>query len=201
MNPLIRKEIRMLLPAWLAALVVATMPVWPWLDVKDEWPLAFGAAILGLALSPFGQEMSYGTFGLLLVQPEERRRFWRIKTGLLALALVSAWTLLVLCAWGSRGGSGGVNFTELLITSVVMTLLAFSGGLWSTLLLRDMVACFFCTWLVPLVICGATFAALGHWVDPDGITFITILCCMMAVYVAAGFLWARWLFFGAQDVP
>ena len=100
MNPLVRKEIRLLLPAWVAALVAATMPLWPWQNVRDAWfPwfFVFNAAILALALSPFGQEMSYGTFSLLLVQPEERKRFWRIKTGLLAIAMLSAWALFFLC--------------------------------------------------------------------------------------------------------
>ncbi len=199
MNPLIRKEIRLLLPAWVVALLAATMPVWPWQDWASAWPLVLVAAVLGLALSPFGQEMSYGTFGLLLVQPEDRRRFWRIKTGLLAVALVSAWTLFAFCKWASAANRP--EYAEVLRTSAVLTLLAFSGGLWSTLLIRDMVGSFFCTCLVPLLICGATLAALGHWVDPHGKTFITILYCELAAYLAAGFLWARRLFLGAQDVP
>jgi hypothetical protein len=171
MNPLIRKETRLLLPAWIAALVAAlavvTLPVWPgldWWNVEPVLFIIFVAAILSLALLPFGQEMSYGTFGLLLVQPEERRRFWMVKTGLLAVALVSTWMLFALCLcslhWEARELAWWLKGTAL------MTLLAFSGGLWTTLLPRDVVISFFCAWLVPTAICAATFATVGHWVDP-----------------------------------
>jgi ABC-type transport system involved in multi-copper enzyme maturation permease subunit len=202
MTPLVRKEIRLLLPAWIAALAVMTMPVWPWQDFEFVSPGFFGAAILALALAPFGQEMSYGTFGLLLVQPEERRRIWNIKTGLLAVALVSAWTLFALCLWSSRGLAGHADWAAWLTMSALMTLLAFSGGLWSTLLLRDIVASFVCAFSVPTIICAVILATVGHWVDPhyESNRFLTILCCVLAGYVAAGFWWARRLFLGAQDV-
>ncbi len=198
MNPLIRKETRLLLPAWIAALVVAAMPVWWWRHSEGALLVFFGAVILALALSPFGEEMSCGTFGLLLVQPEERQRFWRIKTGLLAVALVSAWTLLALCLWSAQ--VYGNDLAELLKMSALMTLLAFSGGLWSTLLLRDILASFFCACLVPTVICAAILATVGHWVDPESHRFSTILYCVLAAYAAAAFLWARRLFLGAQEV-
>ena len=204
MNPLIRKETRLLLPAWIAALLAATMPLWPWLNTNDSpGLLIFGMTILALPLSPFGQEMSYGTFGLLLVQPEERRRFWRIKTGLLAVALVSAWTLFALCLWSSlvyRNGVYDTNLAVWLKVSALMTLLAFSGGLWSTLLLRDIVLSFFCSCLVPAFICAATFLAVCHWVDTGNSRFAIILFCVLGGYAAAGFWWARRLFLGAQEV-
>jgi hypothetical protein len=201
MNPLIRKETRLLLPAWMAALVAATLPVWPWLNTNDgAWWLIFGLAILALPLSPFGQEMSYGTFGLLLVQPEERRRFWRIKTGLLAVALVSAWALFALCLWNSPAWLGHNDCARWLEVSALMTLLAFSGGLWSTLLLRDIGISFFCACIIPALIGAATLLSVGHWIDPESNRFFSILCCVLAAYAAAGFWWARRLFLGAQEV-
>ena len=96
-------------------------------------PVFCGAAILGLALMPFGQETSYGTFGLLLVQPEERRRFWRIKAGLLAMAMASAWVVFALCIWihPIDARRMATDLPELLKISALMMFLAFSGGLWS----------------------------------------------------------------------
>ncbi|MGP8201180.1 MAG: hypothetical protein ACLQU4_16945 [Limisphaerales bacterium] len=198
MNPLIRKEIRLLLPAWAAALVAALVPLLKWNDLNGAWPFAFGVGILGVALSPFGQEMSYGTFGLLLVQPEDRRRFWRIKAGLLAVVMVSVWSLSALCLWGSRDRIG--LLPEMLRTSALVTLLAFCGGLWSTLLLRDMVASLFCTILAPAAILAATFLSVGHWIDPGSSRFSNIASCVLAAYLMAGFWWARRLFLGAQEV-
>ena len=201
MNPLIRKEIRLLLPAWIAALVVATMPVWPGLDWGDAKPvllIIFGAAILGLALSPFGQEMSLGTFGLLLVQPEDRRRFWRVKTGLLAVALGSVWALFALCLWMRVWVNG--DDLDMLKGSLLITLLAFSGGLWSTLLLRDIVTSLSFACVVPIAIFAVTLLTVGHWIDPESSRFSNILSSVLAVYLAAGFLWARRLFLGAQEV-
>lgn len=201
MNPLIRKETRLLLPAWMAALAVVTMPLWPGLDWGNAKPvllIIFGAAILGLALSPFGQEMSLGTFGLLLVQPEERRRFWRVKTGLLAVALGSVWALFALCLWMRVWVNG--DDLDMLKGSLLITLLAFSGGLWSTLLLRDIVTSLSFACVVPIAICAATLLTVGHWIDPESSRFSNILSCVLAVYLAAGFWWARRLFLGAQEV-
>jgi hypothetical protein len=201
----------MLLPTWMAALVAATAPLWLGREFESVAPPFFGVAILALALSPFGLETSYGTFGLLLVQPEDRRRFWRIKTGLLAVALVSAWALFILCLWSSQNLVRNVDwmdrdaFAEFLKWSALLMLVAFSGGLWSTLLLRDMVSAFFCTLIVPVGICGAIAAAASHWMDLNNNHDTTLLHSIfywaLAAYAVAGVLWARRLFLGAQDVP
>jgi hypothetical protein len=181
----------MLLPAWIAALAAATTPLWMWHDINFTWTLFFGAAILALALSPFGQEMSYGTFGLLLVQPVERRRFWRIKIGLVAPALGSAYALFALCLWNSHYFADRIYLADLLKAMALATLVAFSGGLWSTLLLRDMVPAFFCTLIVPIIIFAATILSVGHWVPNGSDLLAKILYGVMSAYAAAGFLWAR----------
>jgi hypothetical protein len=198
MSPLVRKEIRLLLPAWIVALVAATTPLWQWHDINNIWILIFVAAILALSLSPFGQEMSHGTFGLLLVQPVERRSFWRIKTGLLVIALLSAWALFALCLWTQVWVND--HGLDMLKMSALMTLLAFSGGLWTTLLLRDMVSAFFCTLVVPPMICAATMLSVSHWIHNGSDLLSIIIFGVLAAYAAAGFLWARRLFLGAQDV-
>lgn len=199
MNPLLRKEIRMLMPAWFAALVTATMPLW----VRNYFLImAFlmgGAAVLALALSPFGQEASYGTFGLLLVQPKDRRRFWRIKTSLLALAMLSWLAVFTFCAratspaWKDMAGS--------LSITALAAFVVFSGGLWSTILVRDMATAVFCTCLAPLVIYGTTTALVAHWISPDTEKFKNILYAVFTLYSVAGFWWARRLFLHAQDAP
>ena len=42
MNALIRKETRLLLPAWIAALVAATTPLWRW-EFSGAWRRSFVA--------------------------------------------------------------------------------------------------------------------------------------------------------------
>jgi ABC-type transport system involved in multi-copper enzyme maturation permease subunit len=209
MSPLLRKETRMLLPAWIAALLSASLPLchWRWQNAAGISLILLPVAMIALALSPFGQETSYGTFGLLLVQPEDRRRFWRVKTRLLTFALVSAWTLFALCLWIARGwppGSDAMAREDLISAlkmSALITFLAFSGGLWTTLLLRDMVSALFCTVLAPIIIFCATTTAFVHWIGPQSDQFSTIAYGVQLAYAAAGFLWARRLFLGAQDVP
>ncbi len=187
----------MLLPAWVAALVAATMPLWPWSELRAVGPVFLMASVLALVMSPFGQETHYGTFGLLLVQPEERKRFWRTKTTLLGLAMLFVWGMAMATCYISDHSS------ELLWDCegvTIIMLVAYSGGLWSTLLLRDVLSAFFCTCLVPGIISVLTIVAVGHWIDPDSKTFLHILCAVLGVYAVAGYCWARHLFLEAQDV-
>jgi ABC-type transport system involved in multi-copper enzyme maturation permease subunit len=203
MSALVRKEFRLLLPAWIAALVAATLPLW--FRQNLLWAPFFGLMAMFLGLAPFGQELSCGTFGLLLSQPEKRRRFWRIKTGLLALALLSAWALFALCCsigwrhlepWQlNELGS----FPEMAGVSGLLALLVFSGGLWTTLLLRDVTTAFFITVLFPLGIFSGTIlcmACVSGWDEVD----CMITCWPLAIYAVAGFFVARQLFLGAEDV-
>src|SRR5580700_2507607 len=90
MNAALRKEIRLLLPAWILALVAATVPAWVMGLDPQVCSVLFSAGVLLLSLSSFGLEMSLGTFPSLLAQPRPRVDTWRLKIGLLAggLALV-----------------------------------------------------------------------------------------------------------------
>ena len=201
MNALVRKELRLLLPALVAALAAATLPVWSGRDFQGLATPCFGLAALFLGLTPFGQEMSWGTFGLLLSQPEKRQRFWRLKAGLLALALLSAWGLFALCWWiGSRHQDRWFvinfgTFADNAGEAGLLALLAFSGGLWSTLLLRDVTTAFFAAVLAPLTIFGALILCLGGF-QGGGV----IISFVLGVYAVAGFFAARRLFLGAEDV-
>jgi hypothetical protein len=195
---LVRKEARLLLPSWGVALVVATVPLWlqPWQSFDNLWMIFFGAAVLALALSPFGQETAYGTFGLLLVQPEKRISLWRTKTTLLVTALATVWIVFVVC--GSYRLEH-VDWIELVKLSALVMLLAFSGGLWSALLLRDMVSAFFCTCLAPVILWGATIALVSRWKASDSQLIDTISYRVLIAYGLAGYLWARRLFLAAED--
>ncbi len=92
MNALVRKEIRLILPFWGIALLLAVLPSFiapgdSWVSSINEiiyWAFGFGAVLLGLA--PFGQEFSLGTFQALLAQPLERRQMWKTKFGLILLS-------------------------------------------------------------------------------------------------------------------
>jgi len=201
MSPLLRKELRMLLPAWAVALLLATMPVWPWRVFPPFLEFSFGAAVVLLGLTPFGQEMSGGTFGLLLVQPDKRARFWRIKAGLLALALLSVWGLFAVC-WFYACHYLHPEFAPFLGTPGIMAeitglvaLLAFSGGLWSTLLLREVTTAFFASVLVPVAIYGAADA----WMGGNQVWGDVVVALALAIYACAGVLLAWRLFLNAQD--
>ena len=101
MKPLYAKEIRLLQPAYLAALLLAVVPVWllpkgPYDSPESAALVPFVFGVVMLALSGFGREFGMQTFALLLAQPLERQRIWRTKSGLLAAAMLTvflAWCL------------------------------------------------------------------------------------------------------------
>jgi len=96
MNALIRKEIRLLRPAWIAALLLAAWPTFhfrPLLIHEQGMALVFWLGSLVLGLTPFGREFTAGTFSLLLAQPMPRQRIWRVKVSLLAAAFVSVFVV------------------------------------------------------------------------------------------------------------
>ena len=78
MNSLIRKEVRSILPAWIMAMALATLPVWiVWpgpqgvmleaLGLLVFAPFALGVLAIVGASRAFGQELNWGTFPVLLV--------------------------------------------------------------------------------------------------------------------------------------
>ena len=194
MKPLYAKELRLLQPAYLAALLLAVVPVWllprnPY-DSPESGalvPFIFGVAML--ALSSFGREFGLQTFALLLAQPLERRRLWRTKSGLLAGALVTvflAWCLSCAACLGTVSRSFiGSNVWVFGAATVVV---AFAGGLWTTLLLRQVAAAFWFTILLP-----GTIAMLMREAKSWQVLFV------LGLYSAAGFWWARRQFLGAQE--
>ena len=78
MNPLVKKEIRLLLPSFVVAVLLAlvqgiTRPY----DFYLAPLLFFGLTIM--ALTTMGREASLNTFSMMLAQPAERMRIWQTK--------------------------------------------------------------------------------------------------------------------------
>jgi len=211
MNALIRKEVRLLLPAWIGAMILAVAPAltrvfgngFYGLTVPPVLGTILLAPLLGmilLALASFGQEFSSGTFSLLLAQPVPRQRLWRVKTVVLAVALALVWTVSVLCI-RSMATNGRVDIdneypAQLAVGYGLLAAVAFAGGLWTTLLLRQVSAAFWFTALIPAII-----FAVGAKLLENSSTQMQQWGFVVAflAYSLVGVLWARRLFLRAQD--
>jgi ABC-type transport system involved in multi-copper enzyme maturation permease subunit len=227
MNPLIRKEIRLLLPAWVAAMLLAILPALVldlgWLadlysgvyarDYVDllafDLPMIFSIGVLFLGVSSFGQELNSGAFTLLLSQPIDRRRVWQVKTIALLLAFISVCVAGMTAIWSQfyifQGAlvnpadltaheSGTLEF--LALSCLVM----FSGGLWTTLLLRQTAGAFWFTLLIPLAIILAIQTGMSLFPVTDQIVD-NITMAVLFIYGIAGLFYARRLIFNVEDLP
>ncbi len=234
MSALVRKELRSILPPWLLAMALAILPIWlAWpgeLGIYAGTPgylvyAPFALGVLLLSLTPFGQELNWGTFSVLLAQPVSRARIWRVKTLILAVALLLVFAALFISArlrlesviegakntfWrGLLSRPGGDPSVEMMISdtrrSVLLDLLeigglgalaGFAGGLWTTLLFRQVSAAFWFTLLVPTGLGLLTSQLLGGF--SDTVAFQGT-CDVLGVYSVLGLLWARHLFQEVQD--
>jgi hypothetical protein len=210
MNALVKKEIHLLLPGWSVAMLLAmvqgiTQPY----DFYVAMLLFFGLTIM--ALTTIGREASLNTFSsLLLAQPAERIRVWKIKLSVLAGAFLTVfltWLVAFGMAYHTAIGSAYTvrvdasdveNSYNLFITICLIAAATFTGGLWTTLLLRQLAGAFWLTLLVPATLSGFSGIFLA---DSESSNFvIAVLSVVIGVYSIAGFLFARWLFLRAQDV-
>jgi hypothetical protein len=202
MNALVKKEIRLLLPSWVVAMLLALVQVVtrPY-DFYVACLLFFGLTIM--ALTTFGRESSLNTFSLLLAQPAERLRIWQTKITVLAIAFLIVFGVWLL-AFGlalknpSVDASNREDSYNLFITICLIVTATFTGGLWTTLLIRQLAGAFWLTLLVPATLSGFSGAFLAQ--NQSNNLLIAVLCVIFAVYSIGGFLFARWLFFRAQDV-
>lgn len=188
MNALLAKEIRLLLPAYAAGLLLAVLS--GWLRPAEPWavlPLLIGIVLV--ALTVFGREFALNTFPMILAQPQERVRTWWTKIGVLGVAVL---TLLVTWAavgmWSSTGRGAAVH-DEGLIEGVMLILMVLVTGLGTTLLLRQVIAAFWFTLLVPVAI----VALFGR--SP------AVLIVISLMYSAAGFVWAWRYYLRLQETP
>src|SRR4051812_3713035 len=186
MSVLVAKEVRLLLPAWAAGLLLAFVPLWIMPPVLAIAVFAIGALMVGL--SAFGREFGMKTFPLILAQPLERRSLWRTKTTVLAIAMTSIFLALWLAA--AATGIKDLGHDNLMVTGSVIAMTTFAGGLWTTLLLRQVASAFWFCVLVPSVIQMIVTACGGS--EMVGIA-------SLAVYSIAAFLWARRYFFRMQE--
>lgn len=205
MNPFVKKEIRLLLPsaAICCALGLANFffrfdangSLQGWWVFVLAFVFAGGAAVM-LALNSFGAEISSGTFSNLLAQPISRQKIWETKILLLAATLLAIgifWSTCGLVRLALLGRNLGL--LDVFTGVGMFGLVVFSGGLWTVLLLRQVAAAF---WFMVLVPAFMLIVVSGLFGDDDFAT--GILVCVLGLYSLAGFFFARWLFFRAQDV-
>jgi len=96
MNPRIERDVRLVLPAWLLALVLVTVAAMVPRDFGQGWVITIVIfAWLIITASMFGAEFAHGTMPQLLAQPIDRRRIWREKMIVLAIALASLFLAVV----------------------------------------------------------------------------------------------------------
>ena len=209
MNALVKKEIRLLLPNFLFAGVLALAGLFYTDHVNGMFSgiiyfgtcVFFPATVVMLGLSPFGGEVGAGTFANLLAQPVPRLKIWETKIALLALALFALailWGTTFLIGTALHGGDHDIkDWLDLFSIVITFGLVIFSGGLWTVLLLRQVAAAFWFTLLVP----GAILTVLAAlFSEHDGNFFQGVVVTVLGLYSLAGFFFARRLFLRAQDL-
>ncbi|MEO7297169.1 MAG: hypothetical protein ABI042_01185 [Verrucomicrobiota bacterium] len=203
---LLKKEIRLLLPSFIVAIAIAFSVLLltddPNLSVFQALvfvlPIILCPAILlMMALDSFGREISAGTFSNLLSQPISRSRIWWTKTLLLAAAFLLIWmTWWFLFINNKNIVLSPKELREAFISSILIPVVIFSGGLWTVLLLRQVAAAFWFTLLIP----AAITLPIVSFAEKFPKLIEPMLVIVFGVYSIAGFIFARWLFLRAQDV-
>jgi ABC-type transport system involved in multi-copper enzyme maturation permease subunit len=186
----------MLMPAFMGAMTLAVLPAWL-LPMQNSgqfvgWLYLFGVMMLGV--SSFGREIGLKTVPFMLAQPLDRSRVWWTKIAVLGIS-----TALVFGAWCVSLALSpqelylrdlGVNSSEgVAVLALVVTVLT-SGGVWMTLLLRQMAAAFWLANLIPVVLSIAIKAIGGA----DWMVFAAL-----GLYAVTAFFSARWQFLHLQD--
>ncbi len=211
MNALVKKEIRLLLPAFLIG-VVLTLANWflkqqPFFEFNVNTLLvlassiAYPASAVFMALNSFGGEISLGTFSMLLAQPVSRHRIWRTKTLLLAAAVFIGGFLwcasLYLHVKVLKHPMDVGDWHNLLLGVWLFLLVIYSGALWTVLLLRQVAAALWFTLLTPGIVLGLI---VGLWPEKYSAACEPAVVTGLLIYSLAGFWFARRLFLRAQDV-
>jgi hypothetical protein len=206
MNTLVKKEIRLLLPSWIAAVLLAMVQGFarPY-DSYVASLLFFGLTVM--ALTTVGRETSLNTFSSLLAQPTERILVWKTKLAVLAVAFLTVcgvWLAAYTLAYHRNYAEVGAdmdlkeNSHYLFMAVCLIATATFTGGLWTTLLLRQLAGAFWLTLLVPVTLSAIAGLFLAN--SDSGSLVIAVLSVVIGVYSLTGFLFARRLFFRAQDV-
>ncbi|HEX3624762.1 MAG TPA: ABC transporter permease [Verrucomicrobiae bacterium] len=212
MRTLIKKEFRLLLPAWITVMLLAVIPGIlniAWISTTSNGGLflfvhlMYAAGVLFLGIHSFGEEISCHTFSGLLSQPMNRPRIWLVKVATLATAFISVWLAAILVdSWQIkvlRLQYEHYEFSAVLSFLTLSALAAFSGGLWTTLWLRQVTGAFWFTLLTPLAIILGVVNVFQDWIV-SGKTFSTFIVVALVLYSIAGFFLAWRLFMRAQDI-
>jgi ABC-type transport system involved in multi-copper enzyme maturation permease subunit len=214
MNPFIKKEIRLVLPSWIAVLALAILVPWfSWQDPDTSFawaPVFLFLGVMLLAVDSFGREFSLGTFSGLMAQPIERRKIWQTKISILfsaALLIFAVYFIsseiifrlaLQISVWNANPKILTADFHNGMFGAIAAILIALTGGLWTTLLLRQISAAFWITFLTPLgVMMLVIFFLPAKW--PDNL-LVPLLGILAAIYSITGFIFAHKIFHRAQDV-
>jgi len=208
MNPLVKKEIRLLLPSFLASLLLA-LTIWLvpgdfdsrsfFVQILIIFPFLFcPVTVVMMTLGAFGREFSSGTFSMLMAQPVPRHRIWFAKTLPLAVMVTLVW--FVWCISYRLHNPSNQTTDDLLDTefwTAMFALAIFSGGLWSVLLFRQMAAGFWFAVLTP----AALLVFIKNVIQPNVPDKLVerVVFAVFIVYGIAGFIFARWLFARVQD--
>jgi hypothetical protein len=192
MKTLLEKEIRLLLPAFAGALVLAILPAWllpydSW-NPKDYSVYFFWFGVVLLSLSSLGREVGLKTLSFMLAQPLPRARIWWIKAAVLAtfVALAfDAWWLTVELTSIFRPIA-----PQHLAMAGIFVVVFTTGGLWMTLLLRQVTAALLLTIMIP----GVVFMAITALGGTDWIIFT-----IFGFYAVAAFALAWRQFLHLQD--
>ena len=186
----------MLMPAFMGAMTLAILPAWL-LPMQNSgqfvgWLYLFGVMMLGV--SSFGREIGLKTVPFMLAQPLDRSRVWWTKIAVLGIsaALVfGAWCAsLALSPQELYLRTYGMNSSEGVAVSALIVTVLTTGGVWMTLLLRQMSAAFWLAFLIPVVM-SLAIKAIGA---PDWLAFTAL-----GIYSLAALLMARWQFLHLQD--
>jgi ABC-type Na+ efflux pump permease subunit len=219
MNPLIKKEIRLLLPGFLAILLLEV--VQPWLCKDTDTgiaitPVFFFLGMIILAVDSFGRECSLGTFQSLLSQPIERSQIWRTKIAalLFAAALIFA-AYFASCelrlhlalmnsnsVWHSNPKIISDDFRNAMFASVAVMFVALVGGLWTTLLFRQAAVAFWISLLVPAGLLMLIVCIMDKFfpsTSASDVVGYSVLYGAAGLYIISGFWLAHRLFHRAQD--
>ena len=196
-----RKEAEQLRPAWLVALFTAPTPLL--FGVADMAPYAvmlFVATCALVAAVPSGLEFQQRTLGALLSQPVERRDLWRIKTAVLAAALLAHAAAFCLALARARAPPP----RALLAMIPPPGALALGTTPWWTLLTRSLIAGLVFSLALPLVAAALLALAVdfataekdvGVAARAEQLAFSLALGLAAPLYVLAG-AWLgrrRWL--------
>ena len=209
MTPFLKKEIRLLLPAFMFALAIAVAGIFFHGENGSRinsigyflGGIFFPAVVVMLALNSFGTEIGTQMFAMMLAQPVERQRVWQTKIVLLAISLVFVAIVWVVSTFVttvySQNNLGSDDVSKALASVALFGMVVFSGALWPVLLLRQVAAAFWFTLIVP----GALLALVALFCSGSSDELVLAMAAVvLGAYSLAGFFFARWLFFRAQDL-